>query len=220
MRVLLADAQPFIRRGLLGLLSETFPNWSFRQVGSRPQALEYMATGSGRMDVDLAIIDLDLLGGDGSASIRALRKANAALRILVLTSTSDWNTVLSGLAAGVHGYLLKVDAFEQLLHAVRTVLSGGVYVPARLPERSSAAGPLPAVSGPSVMADLTTRQQEVLTLLADGQSTKDIARNLNLGIGTVKVHLGGIYRVLSVPNRSAAVAWFHSAGLPSLTRSR
>ncbi len=223
MRVLLADAEPFIRRSLVGLLSETYPNWSFLQVSSRPQAMEYLAPGSNPISVDLAIIDLDLLGMDGSTSIRTLRHANAALRILVLTRNGDWNTILSGLAAGVHGYLLKADVFEQALRAVRTILSGGVYVPSELPERRAVAGPAPAISVSLVMASLTARQQDVLTLLVDGQSTKDIARSLNLGVGTVKVHLGGIYRVLSVPNRAAAVAWFHSAGLarsPSVTGLR
>lgn len=219
MRVLLADAEPFIRRGLIGLLSETFPNWSFLQVSSHPQAMECLEAGSGHMGVDLAIVDLDLLGTNGSATIRALRQANTALRILVLTRNGDWNTILSGLAAGVHGYLLKVDVFEQLLRAVRTIMSGGVYVPPHLPERGANSGPSTATSPPAVMASLTGRQQEVLTLLVDGQSTKDIARSLNLGIGTVKVHLGGLYRVLSVPNRAAAVAWVHSAGLPDLARS-
>jgi DNA-binding NarL/FixJ family response regulator len=66
------------------------------------------------------------------------------------------------------------------------------------------------------MAGLTTRQQEVLALLVDGQSTKDIAKSLNLGIGTVKVHLGGIYRSLAVRNRAEAVARFHNGGYPGL----
>jgi DNA-binding NarL/FixJ family response regulator len=158
--------------------------------------------------VGLVISDLDLPGMNGDTGIRALRRSYPALRIALLTSTDDWSTIMNCLAAGVHGYLLKSDASEQLVRAIQTIMSGGVYVPPRVSQHMPPAGEPSDAPVASAMVGLTARQQEVLTLLLDGQSTKDIAKSLNLGIGTVKVHLGGLYRTLAVRNRTEAVARF------------
>jgi DNA-binding NarL/FixJ family response regulator len=213
LRVLVADAQPLIRRGLVGVLSDTFPQWSFREAGGLSQVVEQLDTNAARTDVDLVVADLDLPGINGGAGVGSLRNAHSAPRIVVLAGTEDWNTMVGCLAAGVHGYLLKRDASEQLTHAIRTVMSGGVYLPPVLPARApyvSASSAMPVASAP---VTLTTRQQQVLTLLAEGQSTKDIARSLNLGIGTVKIHLAGAYRTLAVRNRAEAIRSFRGGDI-------
>jgi DNA-binding NarL/FixJ family response regulator len=205
VRVLLADAQFLIRRGVASVLGETFPDWSFLHSCCFEQVMEQLDPGTA--GIGLVIIDLDLPGMNGSTGIRILREACPAPRIALLTGSDDWNTILNCLAAGVHGYLLKAEASEQLVPAMQTLMSGGVYVPPRRPEQ----GPTGSCMVASVMAGLTARQQEVLTLLVDGQSTKDIAKRLNLGLGTVKVHLGGIYRTLAVRNRAEAAARLRTA---------
>lgn len=211
MRVVVADAQFLIRQGIVSLLSDTFPDWSFLHGSSLAQAMEHLDADNGGTGVGLVISDLELPGMNGGAGIRILRESYPALRIALLTSTDDWNTIMNCLAAGVHGYLLKADASEQLVRAMQTLMSGGVYVPPRVSQH------VPTVGAPSdapvaaAMAGLTARQQEVLTLLLDGRSTKDIAKSLHLGIGTVKVHLSGLYRTLAVHNRAEAVARFRAA---------
>jgi DNA-binding NarL/FixJ family response regulator len=206
VRVVVADAQFLIRQGIVSLLSDTFPDWSFLHASSLAQAMEQVDADNGDAGVGLVISDLDLPGMNGGAGIRILRQSYPNLRIALLTSTDDWNTIMNCLAAGVHGYLLKADASEQLVRAMQTIMSGGVYVPPRVSQ------PMPPAGEPSdppvaaALAGLTARQREVLALLLDGRSTKDIAKSLHLGIGTVKVHLSSLYRTLAVRNRAEAVA--------------
>ena len=211
MRVLLADVQPLVRRGLISVLNDAFPQWSFRHAGDLFQAVEPLDTDDLYMDLDLIITDLDLPGMNGGAGLQSLRKSHLAARIVVLANAEDWDTIVRCLAAGVHGYLPRRDASEQLTPAVRTVLSGGVYLPPQLPGCARGIGAPPAMPATSVMASLTSRQQQVLTLLVDGQSTKDIARSLNLGLGTVKIHLGCIYRTLGARNRADVIRLFRGA---------
>jgi DNA-binding NarL/FixJ family response regulator len=211
VRVLVADAQFLIRQGIVSLLNDTFPDWSFLHASSLAQAMELLDAEDRGAGVGLVISDLDLPGMSGGTGIRILRESYPALRIALLTSTDDWNTIMNCLAAGVHGYLLKADASEQLVRAMQTLMSGGVYVPLRVSQHVPPVGEPSDAPIPTAMTGLTARQQEVLTLLLDGRSTKDIAKSLHLGIGTVKVHLGGLYRALAVRNRAEAVARFRTA---------
>ncbi|HEY1413652.1 MAG TPA: response regulator transcription factor [Rhodopila sp.] len=208
MHVLVADAQFLIRQGIVSCLGGRFPQWSFLHSCSLAETLKQLDAGQGQPG--LAIIDLDLPGMNGSVGIRILRDVNPGLRIGLLTGTEDWDTIQDCLAAGAHAFLPKEIAAEELVRAVQTLISGGVYLP---PRRLNDQPPVvEAVAAPAypVITALTARQRDVLTLLVDGRSTKDIAKNLNLGIGTVKVHLGGIYRTLAVRNRIEAVARFRA----------
>jgi DNA-binding NarL/FixJ family response regulator len=213
MHVLIADDHTLIRQALISLLMQSWPSWIFGQAGSLLAVRE-------RLDADtvaLLIIDLDMPGMDGSASLRRLRQDYPSVKIAVLTSTDDKSTILGCLGAGVHGYFLKADASQQLLLAVQTILAGGVYLPASLSEvgaEQSAAAPVPNQQPvpPATVPQLTTRQREVMVLVAQGRSTKEIARILDLGIGTVKVHLSAAYRALGAQNRVDAVV--KSSALP------
>jgi DNA-binding NarL/FixJ family response regulator len=211
VRVVVADAQFLVRQGIVSLLRDTFPDWSFLHSGSLAQAMKHLEAENGDGGVGLVISDLDLPGMNGSAGIRILRQSYPGLRIALLTSTNDWNTIMNCLAAGVHGYLLKADASEQLVRAMQTLMSGGVYVPPRVSQPMPLAGEPSGLPVAAAVAGLTPRQQEVLTLLLDGRSTKNIAKSLHLGIGTVKVHLSGLYRTLAARNRAEAVARVRTA---------
>jgi two-component system nitrate/nitrite response regulator NarL len=208
VRVVVADVQFLIRQGIISLLRESFPDWSFLHGSSLAQAMEHLDVENGGAGAGLVISDLDLPGMNGGAGVRILRQTYPTLRIALLTNTDDWNTIMTCLAAGVHGYLLKADASEQLVGAIQTVMAGGVHVPPQVSQHMPRAGEPCDAPVAAAVVGLTARQQEVLTLLFDGQSTKDIAKSLNLGIGTVKVHLGGLYRTLAVRNRTEAVARF------------
>ena len=205
MHVLVADDHTLIRQALISLLTESWPSWVFGQAGSLLAVRE-------RLDVDpvaLLIIDLDMPGMGGSASLRLLRRDYPTVKIAVLTSTDDKSTILDCLSAGVHGYFLKADASQQLLLAVQTILAGGVYLPASLseigPDQVATAAVPARPATPAIVPQLTTRQREVMALVAQGRSTKEIARILDLGIGTVKVHLSAAYRALGAQNRVDAV---------------
>ena len=201
LQVVIADDHALIRQGLVALLRLAEPGWSLREAATLAELRARLA----KAPCGLAVLDLRMPGMEGRASLCRLRAEFPRLRLVVLSGIDDRAAILDCLAAGAHGYVLKTAPTACLLHALRQVAGGEVYVP---PELAWCA--TPPASAPALFPDLprpnfTSRQQDVLALLAEGRSTKDIARALNLGVGTVKVHLSAIYRALGVRNRMEAV---------------
>ncbi len=205
MRVVIADDHALLREGLVSFLHGAFPDWEFAQATKLDEATAAVA----EANTDLLIIDLQMPGMDGCHSLEPLRREHPNLKVAVLTATEDRTTILDCLAAGVHGYILKLDATDELLTALKTIMDGGVYAPSALSRMSRASSsPIMASSrarSEATMPTLTARQMDVMTLLAEGLSTKMIARRLSLGVGTVKVHLAALYRALDVHTRMEAV---------------
>ena len=149
MKLLVADDHALVRQGLLGLLRDAHPDWSFDEAGTLDEALEALS----REPTDLLVLDLNMPGMDRSTSLQALREAYPATRIAVLTATEEREIILECLSAGVHGYILKSDAVGQLVYAIEAVLQGQVYVPPTLTRLVQAAGvPPPPPLAPSPAA--------------------------------------------------------------------
>ena len=216
LQVLVADDHALIRQGLVGLLRAAEPGWSFREAGSLPdlRALQQEAP------ADLIVLDLRMPGMEGGESLRGLRTDWPATLVVVLTGIDERESILECLGAGVHGYVLKTTPTAQILQVLHSVLAGALYVPPELARAAEPVRPPAPIAAPVVqpaaaaagldetagtLHGFTGRQQEVLHLLAEGRSTKEIARSLNLGVGTVKVHLSAIYRILGAHNRMEAV---------------
>lgn len=220
MKILIADDHALVRQGLRQLLADEelgLPNasgdLSFLEADGFDAALEALAT----KGADLLLIDLSMPGMAGPSSLRALREAHPTTKIVVITGWEDRATMLDCLGAGVHGYVPKSFATDQIVKAIEVILSGGVYVPSEIANLNAAEAALhngggkdrPHPSLPPVvpgLARFTKRQIDVLQLLGQGRSTKEIARALELSEGTVKVHLAAIYRGLNARNRTEAVA--------------
>ena len=217
-RILIADDHSLLRQGLRQLLADEFPTVEIVEADGLDAALEILA----RAPADLLLFDLGMPGMAGADSLRALRESYPESRIIVVTGVEDRTTILECLAAGVHGYVLKASPVEEFIRAVQMVLAGDMYVAAALSNLSAQPRPeprpLPATAVvmappsppavapiPSNPTQFTARQLEVLQLLGEGRSTKDIARILDLGPGTVKIHLAAIYRRLNAHNRTEAV---------------
>jgi DNA-binding NarL/FixJ family response regulator len=219
MKILIADDHALVRQGLRQLLADDelgLPSGSselsFLEADAFDAALELLAT----KGADLLLIDLSMPGMAGANSLRALREAHPATKIVVITGWEDRATMLDCLGAGVHGYVPKSFATDQIVKAIEVILGGGVYVPSEIANLNGAEaashngaagkdkpGLPPMVPG---LARFTKRQLDVLQLLGQGRSTKEIARSLELSEGTVKVHLAAIYRGLNARNRTEAVA--------------
>jgi DNA-binding NarL/FixJ family response regulator len=140
----------------------------------------------------------------------SLISENPSTRIVVMSGAEDAARVRELLAAGAAGFIPKTDSAAVILQAMRLVLAGGTYAPARLLSNdvdSSANGATPPTTRPSDVSfnNLTGRQLEVLRLLARGMPNKSIARELGLSEGTMKVHVLAIFRTLNVNNRTEAV---------------
>jgi DNA-binding NarL/FixJ family response regulator len=225
MNILIADDHALVRQGLRQLLADDelgLPNASgdlaFLEADGFDAALEVLAT----KGADLLLVDLTMPGMAGASSLRALREAHPSTKIVVITGWEDRATMLDCLGAGVHGYVPKSFATDQIVKAIEVILAGGVYVPSEIANLDADEGGAHAGNGtgnggkdkshpalPSVvpgLARFTKRQLDVLQLLGQGRSTKEIARALELSEGTVKVHLAAIYRGLNARNRTEAVA--------------
>jgi DNA-binding NarL/FixJ family response regulator len=200
---LIADRATLFRYGLLGLLRERRPGWSCAEAHVLDEVMAHLRA----EPVDLVLLDLQLLEEPRAANLRRLREQFSQQKIVVLAETDERMMALDCLSAGANGYILKSTTTNQLLRAIETVLSGGVFAPAALAGGVPAAAPVVReVDASPLMMQLTDRQIEVFSLLSEGCATKTIARRLNLAVGTVKVHLAAIYRVLGAHNRVEAIA--------------
>lgn len=227
--VLVTDRQALFRHGLIGLLRDTWPEWSFDQAGSFEDAMQLMADSL----PSLVLLDLDLPGLAGAEGVQQFCDAYANSTVVVLAETDDRATILQCLGAGAQGYVPKSASPMQFLRALETVLAGAVFAPASLSGKPVAAParPMPqsALELDPILAQLTDRQRDVFRLLAEGCATKTIARRLDLAVGTVKVHLAAIYRALGAHSRLEALAkarngmmWpdMHVPAAPEPQRSR
>lgn len=204
--VLVTDRQALFRHGLIGLLRDAWPDWSFDQAGSFEDATQLMAS-----DLpNLVLLDLDLPGLFGVEGVQQFCDAYPDCTVMVMADTDDRATVLQCLGAGAQGFVVKSASPMQFLRALDTVLAGGVFAPASLSGKPLAAPtrllPQPAPDLDPIVAQLTDRQRDVFRLLAEGCATKTIARRLDLAVGTVKVHLAAIYRALGAHSRLEALA--------------
>lgn len=218
LKILIADDHALVRQALRQLLSDpqlglagarNGAGISFVEAPGFDAALEALAAEG----VDLLLVDLSMPGMAGASSLRALRDAHPATKIVVVTGWQDRATMLDCLGAGVHGFVPKSTDPEQIVRAVEAILSGGVYVPPEIADLSGAPGngagsaavPLPTTIAPVPAGRFTKRQLEVLNMLGQGRTTREIAQSLGLSEGTVKVHLAAIYRSLNARNRAEAV---------------
>lgn len=201
LKVLIADDHVIFRQGLRAVLHRIDAEPVLIEAGDFTEAL---ALAGKHPDLNLAIVDLRMPAMNGFDGVRTLRQRLPAVPILMLTASEDTEDVFRALEAGASGYLAKSAPMETLIAALRLVLIGGVYVPRTLIGVHKP--PLPASeAAPPVDPDhrgaLTPRQHEVVTLIAEGHSNKEIAFRLGTSDGTIKAHISAIMRQLGVRNR-------------------
>jgi DNA-binding NarL/FixJ family response regulator len=200
--VMVAGPQTLMRRGLLVLLHHARPNWQCEDI----EGLDELRAKLCESTPTLLLIDLRICDHDG---LRQLRVAHPYVSLVVLSDQDNRATVLSYLEAGAQGYILKSIGPDQFVDALEIILGGGVYAPASLsvtPIHPSVVGDRPLLTQRQTLSHLTQRQRNVLELLEEGCATKAIASRLHLAVGTVKVHLAGIYRTLGASSRLDALA--------------
>jgi DNA-binding NarL/FixJ family response regulator len=169
---------------------------------------------------DVILMDLRMPGMDGIAATAQLRDQLPSARVLVLTTYADDDTILPALRAGANGYLTKDASAEQIEAAIRAVHAGQTHLDPLVQERLVAAvtGPPPeqaAADAHPLPAGLTTREAEVLTLLAAGLSNAEIAQRLFVSNATVKTHINRIFAKTGARDRAQAVRYAYRTGLAS-----
>jgi len=151
--------------------------------------------------------------GDGLSVINALREKEKLPPTLILTTFDDDATALEVVRAGARGFLLKDVRLEKLVSAVRTLAEGGTLVQPALTARAEKELGMPQLTTSTEDTDITSREREVLRLLAAGCSNKEIAKTLFLAEGTVKNHVTNIFSKLGVSGRLHAVNRARELGL-------
>ena len=200
LRALVIDDHELIRDGMRRVLEDALEFSEVRQAATLDEGLELLAD----VSPDLILVDLNMPGSDGPESLVALVDAFPESSIVVMSASEAKEDVLGSLAAGVDGYVPKSLAVPEMVAALQQVLSGGTFVPRGLTRGASApAKPRQPLEG---LDNLTARQREVVDQLLLGQSSKEIARALDVAEGTVKIHLAAVYRVLGVNTRAAAIS--------------
>lgn len=203
-KVLLIDDHTLFRAGLADLLIRR----NIQVVAAVGGGEEGIAAVM-RFQPDIVLLDMRMPQMDGLHVLRLLRKAHPTLRVVMLTTSSNENDLIEALRSGARGYLLKDIEPDELVVALREIVAGKTVVAPELAPvlaRFVQGGNSNALSGKehNPFADLTPREYEILTLLAEGQSNKVIARNLGISDGTVKLHVKAILRKLNVSSRITA----------------
>jgi DNA-binding NarL/FixJ family response regulator len=204
-KILIADDHALIREGthrqLSALGSETV-------IVEARDWIEAIAAAAAHPDLGLALVDLRMPGKDGLTALAELLRTSPGLPVLVLSASENVDDMRTVLRLGAMGYVNKNETSAVMLGAVRLVLDGGMVVPAALANLG-----IDIRAAPEPSRNLTERQLEVLRLIVEGKSNKEIARSLHLAHATVKVHLAAIFRALEVENRTQAAITAERLGL-------
>jgi DNA-binding NarL/FixJ family response regulator len=197
---LIVGRPTLFRHGLTGILRDHHAGWTLIEHDTVAAVL----SGKPNRKPDVILLDDQLPDLNGTQGLRHVRQFFPAARILILSDDGDRDQVMDFIDAGANGYVTTSANPSQVLAAFNTVLCGGVFIPAS-PPASSAQPAARSLNGVAI-AGLTDRQRDVFDLMARGYPTKLIARELGLAVGTVKVHLAAIYRLLGAHSRTEAVA--------------
>lgn len=204
IRVLVVDDHPVVREGLVAMLEDEQDFQVAGEAGSAENALALLATAR----PDVILLDLELPGMSGVDAIPRLAAALPDARVIVLTAYDTDERVLGAIKAGARGYLLKGASAGEIAQAIREVHAGGSYLASRI-----AAKVLSQMRAPRRSTALSERERTVLHKVADGRSTKQIARELGITERTVKFHVSSIMNKLGAENRAQAVAEAARRGL-------
>ena len=210
IRVLLADDHRLFRDGLRALL-DSVPD--FKVAGEAGSGEEVVAQAAA-LRPDVILMDLQLPGLNGIEATRRILRAQSDVGVLVLTMFEDTDTVLAAMRAGARGYILKDADEEALLRSIRAVASGEAVLGPAVAERLMhyLAGATPSAVR-AAFPELTDREREVLALLAQGLTNRELADRMGISLKTARNHVSNILAKLQVADRTEAIARARAAGL-------
>ena len=207
-RVLIADDHPAFRAGLRLMLAGVGDIDIVGEAANGTSAVELAA----QLNPDVVIMDLRMPGTDGIQATRHLLSTDPTVGVVVVTMFEDDDTVFAAMRAGARGYLLKGAEQDEILRAIRAIAAGeaifGPTIASRIVEHFSSDGGAAQPTFPT----LTTRERQVLELIATGKGNAAIAHQLGLTLKTVRNHVSHIFLKLQVPDRAAAIIKARDAG--------
>lgn len=195
IRVMLIDDHPIVRAGIAGMLAQTDGIEVVGEASNGEEALSAITNTA----PDVLVVDLRMPVMDGPALIQTLRDQGSKLGILVLTTYDTDADILRATEAGANGYLLKDTSLDDLVRAIQATHAGDTWL------APSVAAQVMRSLQDTGREKLSSRELDVLRLVADGLSNKEIATELAVSPATVKTHLIHVFRKLDVNDRTAAV---------------
>ena len=201
-RVLLVDDHPIVRDGLRAVIERSQGVVVVAEADNGRDAVSL----AGAHAPELVIMDIDMKDLDGIAATLLIKAANPATRVLILSGLSDADSVLRALQAGASGYLLKDCAVKDLAAAMKTVIAGETYLSPRI-SAHVVSGMVAAKAASAAVPMLTERQREILILIAQGNSTKQIAFLLEVSAKTVETHRARIMERLGIRDIAGLVIY-------------
>jgi DNA-binding NarL/FixJ family response regulator len=219
MRILLADDHTLVRAGLRALLESIDEVTAISEAGDGRRALELVAAER----PDVALLDISMPGLNGLEVAARVTSDSPRTRLIILSMHSSPSHVAQALRAGAVGYLLKDSAAEELGLALRAVMSGETYLSPAI-SRQVVEGFLGRLARPeqdgqeSIDAQLTPRQREILQLVAESRSSKEVAAMLKLSVKTVEAHRSQIMERLGIHDLAGLVRYAIRVGLVSSDR--
>ncbi|GAA2793789.1 response regulator transcription factor [Kitasatospora paracochleata] len=204
--LLIVDDHPVVRDGLRGMFAASE---DFRVLGEAADGVHGVALAA-ELDPDVVLMDLRMPGGGGVEAITELTRRRLRSRVLVLTTYDTDSDTLPAIEAGATGYLLKDAPRDELFTAVSAAAAGRTVLSPAVASRLVTHVRTPADDGAT---SLSSREQDVLRLVAEGTSNREIAAALFVSEATVKTHLSHIFAKLGAKDRAAAVATAYRRGI-------
>lgn len=201
--VIIIDDHPLFRKGVSQLLALNDELHLIGEASSGEEGLELARA----LEPDLILLDLNMKGMNGIETLRALRDADLAARILILTVSDAADDLVAAIRAGADGYLLKDMEPEELLERIVEAQRGRIVISESLNGLLARSLRDEAQATERSLAPLTDRERDILGCLANGLSNKLIARDLNIAEGTVKVHIKNLLKKLKFRSRLEAAVW-------------
>lgn len=207
VRVLIADDHPMVREGLLSMLNEE----GIEVVGEAATGREAIDLAS-QVQPSVILMDVRMPDLDGLEATRLLHERQPSLPIIIVTTFENPAYMAKAVAVGAAGYILKGASRDQLLYAVRAAAEGGMLWDRNLMQQVvlKTAQDLPAVlssQDEQLVEPLTTREREILTLIAQGMNNREISETLSVTVSTVKTHIEHILSKLQASDRVQAAVW-------------
>jgi two-component system response regulator NreC len=209
IRVFLADDHAMVREGLAALVAEEADFVVVGQCGDGLQVVQEVE----RTGPQLVVLDITMPGLNGLDVCRQLVRGFPHIRVVILTIHDDEQFVVRALEHGAAGYLLKEAAAEQLIRALRTVAAGGTFLAS--PLSSEAMDRIASEQG-DVYESLTSRERQVLQLIAEGKTNRQIAQELNVALKTIDTHRSRLMQKLDLHDQAALIKYALRRGIVSL----
>ena len=204
IHVLVVDDHKVVRVGLKTILHDSPDIRVIGEAGSVRAAIQECR----RLQPHVVLLDIRLPDGNGHAACREIKAAQPGVRILVLTSVLDDQSIVEAIASGADGYLLKEIDDGQLVEAIRHVSAGGAMLDSTVTRRVLETVRSQTPHSKFGLGELSAQERRILSLLADGKTNKEIGNVLRLSEKTVRNYLTVVFEKLQVSNRAQAVALF------------